>query len=399
MFQSVHSYIAIVLCSIFSMASDPGVESAYANPGFHDEPATRMAPMPLVYADTNAPHYRKIIARLDSFYRIQVRAGFNGSVLIGQHGKIIYERYFGYGNKETSVKLQPASSCQLASISKTFTGTAVLYLHQHNYLNIDDPVQTYLPEFPYENITVKMLLNHRAGLLDYQKWPAKYINNQTALISNDYVLQVMAKYKPALEFRPGTRFKYSNSNYAILASIIERVTEMKYGEFMHQYIFSPLGMENTFVYYPSQGLPALATFNYRHNWTRWPNNFADGVVGDKGIFSTPRDMYRWDQSFYQNKLLSNEMLAAAYQPYSFEKPGDRNYGLGWRMMNCNSANKIIYHNGWWHGNNTLFYRFIRENLTFIVLGNKYNNGIYKQGKILYSLVKGVPVDEGFDIEE
>src|SRR5690606_38129551 len=102
------------------------------------------------------PEYRKMIARLDSFYRVQVRSGFNGSVLIGHDGKIIYERYFGLARKDQKMPLAPNTPSQLASISKTFTGAAVLYLHEHKYLNIDDPVNFYLSNFPYQNITVKM---------------------------------------------------------------------------------------------------------------------------------------------------------------------------------------------------------------------------------------------------
>jgi CubicO group peptidase (beta-lactamase class C family) len=342
---------------------------------------------------------QNIIARLDSFYRAQVRAGFNGSVLIGQKGKIIYERYFGVASREQGQRLQPNSAIQLASISKTFTGAATMYLHQHNYLNINDPVSQYLPEFPYPTVTIKMLLSHRSGLPEYQKWPAKYVKNENTLIDNDQVLAVFARYKPALESRPNTRFKYCNSNYAILASLIEKVTDMNYDDFMKKYIFEPLGMTSTFVYNPVSGLPGHATPNYKYNWTRWPNNFADGVMGDKGIYSTPRDMYRWDQSFYTNKLLSNETIELAYGPCSFEKPGVKNYGLGWRMLCFPNGNKVIYHNGWWHGNNTAFYRFIRENMTIVVLGNKYNSGIYKQPKVLYSIVKNVPVNEGFEGDE
>ncbi len=399
MFRAVQFYIAFVCFSVFFMACHSNTETVNAGPRFHDEPGKLITPTRLVYADTTTPENKRIIKSLDSFYRIQVRAGFNGSVLIGQQGKILYERYFGHANRETGIKLQPETSIQLASISKTFTATAVLFLHQHNYLSIDDPVRTYLPEFPYPDVTVRMLLNHRSGVLDYQKWPSGYIRSQTAPLSNEEMLNIMARHKPRLEFKPDTRFKYSNSNYALLANIIERVTEMKYGDFMRSYIFEPLGMGNTFVYYPKEGLPSNASYNYRHNWARWPNNYADGVMGDKGIFSTPRDMYRWDQSFYQNKLLKPEIVELAYMPCSFEKPGMRNYGLGWRMLCYPSGNQVIYHNGWWHGNNTVFYRFIKENMTIIVLGNKYHNNIYKQAKVLYALTKGVPVDEGFDSEE
>ena len=122
--------------------------------------------------------------------------------------------------------------------------------------------------------------------------------------------------------------------------------------------------------------------------------FADGVNGDKGIYSTVRDMYRWDQSFYDNTLLSDKTIDLAYGPCSFEKAGVKNYGLGWRMLCYPNGNKIVFHNGWWHGNNTVFYRCINDDLTIIVLGNKYNQSIYRQAGAVYTIVKGKAIGEG-----
>lgn len=341
----------------------------------------------LDYADTGSDAWKDVRAQLDSFYKVQVRAGFNGSVLIGYEGKVLYERYFGSANREEKIPLSQDASVQLASITKTFTGAAVLYLYQHKYLNIDDPVSHYLPTFPYEKITLRMLLNHRSGLPEYLHWAPQYVKNRSTPIYNKQLLSLMAKHKPPLQFRPDTRFRYCNTNYAMLASVIEAVSGMSYKRFMEHYIFEPLGLRHTFVFDPADGLPDASTISYKYNWARDPVMYADGVYGDKGIYSTVQDLYRWDQSFYQNKLLDNETMELAYGPCSFEKPGVRNYGLGWRMLCYPDGYKVIYHNGWWHGNNTCFYRFIKDNFTIIVLGNKYNKGIYKQPPVLYSIVK------------
>jgi CubicO group peptidase (beta-lactamase class C family) len=340
----------------------------------------------LHYADTTTAENKELIRRLDSFYKKQASAGFNGSVLIGHKGKILYERYFGFANRERRMELTPESAVQLASVSKTFTAAAILYLHEHKYLDIDERVNKYIPNFPYPDITVKMLLSHRTGLPDYLKWIPLYNKDNNTPVSNDYVLQMFARHKPKLEFTPNRGFKYSNSNYAVLASIIEKVTEMTYPDFMKRYIFEPLGMYNTFVFQPNEGLPDNATISYKYNWVREPVMFADGVYGDKGIYSTVQDMYRWDQSFYKQTILSNETIELAYGPCSFEKPGVRNYGLGWRMFCYPNGDKIIYHNGWWHGNNTVFYRYIQDNYTVVILGNKYNNGIYRQEKPVSAIV-------------
>lgn len=386
-------YIAFIL-SVFLFACQSSTDRLNAKPGI-SLPPLEMGPATLSYTDTNSTEWKTIARRLDSFYNVQARAGFNGSVLIGYKGKVLYERYVGYANKKAGVPLSPENEVQLASVSKTFTGAAVLYLYQNKYLDIDKPVVEYIKNFPYPAITVRMLLCHRSGLSDYGHWVPLY-RKSAAPVYNDEVLQLMAKHKPPVEFKANTRFKYCNTNYLVLASIIEEVSEMRYDSFLHKFIFAPLGMNHTFVYNPANAFPATATLSYQNGYVLFPNDFRDGVYGDKGIYSTVEDMYRWDQSFYQNKFLSNETLELAYGPCSFEKPGVKNYGLGWRMLCYPDNHKIIYHNGWWHGNNTCFYRFIKDNLTIIVLGNKLSNAIYRQPPVLYSIIKNTDKVSGFD---
>jgi CubicO group peptidase (beta-lactamase class C family) len=396
-----HSNIAVVVLSLLLIAchstNQPAV-AAYTKKAMLPEMPFGSAAPNLVY-DSTSPEAREIISKLDNFYRRQVQAGFNGSVLIGYKGKIVYERYFGYANRERKVPLDANASGQLASVSKTFTSGAILYLYDHKLINLDAPVQTYLPEFPYPNITIRMLLDHRSGLPDYTKWVPVYNDDTRTPITNEQMIALMVKHKPHLESKPNTRFKYCNTNFAVLARVIEKVTDMPYSEFMERYMFRPLGMRHTFVYDPFKGLPPNATISYKHNWIREPDMFADGVQGDKGIYSTVEDMYRWDQSLYTNRLLKTETIDLAYGPCSFEKKGIKNYGLGWRMLCYPNGSKIIYHNGWWHGNNTSFYRFIKDNLTIVVLGNRFTNSIYHQAPVVYSIVKNVPVENGFDVED
>lgn len=400
--QGTRTYILTSFFSLFLLACNPGDDSAKANPPkkLNDVRKKANTTSALSY-DTTSSESQRIIASLDSFYAVQVRHGFNGSVLIGRRGKVIYERYFGYANRESRQKLAPNSSSQLASTSKTFTSAGILYLYENKLLDINDPVTKYLKNFPYSGVTIKMLLDHRSGLPDYLKFTSRYKKDTRTPITSDDVIDMMVRYRPAAESRPNTRFKYCNTNFVVLARIIEEVTEIPYANFMKTYFFEPLGMNNTFVYNPDHGLPTNATISYKATWAREPDMFADGVNGDKGIYSTVRDMYRWDQSFYDNTILSNETIEMAYGPCSFEKPGVKNYGLGWRMLCYPNGNKIVYHNGWWHGNNTVFYRFIndRDNMTIIILGNKYNSGIYRQAPAVYGIVKGMPPGSGFDDEE
>ncbi|MBS1645582.1 MAG: beta-lactamase family protein [Bacteroidetes bacterium] len=384
----IPKFLTVPLLAFLLVAchSDKGQVKAFPAPKFHETPRA-FTDMDISFADTTAPEWQPIKASLDSFYRDQVARGFNGSVLIGHKGKILYERYFGWANRETKLPWSGNTPSQLASTSKTITATAILFLYEHKYLDIDQEVSTYLKGFPYKGITVRMLLNHRSGLPDYTHWAVPYVNGKTP-ITNDDLFNLLVKVRPKLGFSPNTHFKYSNTNFALLASIIEVVTERKYPVFLQEFLFRPLGMNHTFVFDPVKGFPANAAMSYKYNWQIDPVMFADGIYGDKGIYSTVEDMYKWDQSFYKNKILDNETMELAYGPCSFERKGIKNYGLGWRMLCYPDGYKIIYHNGWWHGNNTCFYRFIKDNFTVIVLGNKFNRSIYRQPQAVFNIVNG-----------
>lgn len=144
----------------------------------------------------------------------------------------------------------------------------------------------------------------------------------------------------------------------------------------------PLQMKNSYVFTRTDTTKVTPSYNWRGRLE--PCNFLDGVYGDKNIYTTPEDLLIWDRALSSNIIFTNETLQQAYSPYSNEKPGIRNYGLGWRMNLFPDGNKIIYHNGWWHGSNATFIRLIKEQATIIVIGNKFTRAVY-DAKILMSL--------------
>lgn len=381
----ISPYIAI-FSSLVLIACQTGASNQANGKPLIDKESYRK--INITFADTNSAKGRALISALDSYYNSQVAKGFNGSVLVGQKGNILYERYLGFADRQKKTRLDKTYSTQLASTSKPFTATAILWLHQNKYLDINKPVNAYLPDFPYTNITVKMLLNQRSGLPDYTKLGFPKWKNPERPMYNKDLMSYIDRVKPNLLFSPNTRFNYSNTNYAALASIIEAVSGMRYKDFMKDLIFEPLGMTNTFVFDPMDDYSnRKLTTSYKYNWTLFPNTHEDGIYGDKGIYSTVEDMYRWDQSFYNNDILTDKLQKQAYQGYSNEMTGVKNYGFGWRMYDFTNGYKLIYHNGWWHGNNTVFYRFVQDNITVIVLGNKYNSNIYDHGKDVYNIIK------------
>jgi len=337
------------------------------------------------FKNLNSRQHREIIRKLDSFYAVEVSKGFNGSVLIGYRGKIMYERYFGYANRAKGIKWSSKTRSQLASTSKTFTSAAVLALSDKGLIDVNDKVQQYIPEFPYRSITVKMLLNHRSGLRDYvyakhaKPRNGKYFDNQDVI---DWLVRV----QPKQHFNTNTNFKYSNTNFAVLASVVERVSGMRFKYFVERFVFKKLGMNNTEIHDPNLLAPYNVALSYKSG-RHYKDMYQDGVYGDKGVYSSVRDLYKWDQALYSNKLLKWTTLKTAFKPYSFEKRSQRNYGLGWRMIHYPTENmKVVYHNGLWHGNNTCFYRFVNDNFTIIVLGNNYTSRIYKQPAKIFRLI-------------
>lgn len=306
---------------------------------------------------------------------------FNGCVLVAQRGQVIFSNSYGYSNLKKKTPLKINSPFQLASISKTLTSAAILLLKDQGKLKLTDSIQQYFPNFPFHNITIKLLLSHRSGLNNYVYFGEPYCDSKNCyngkIFDNSAMLQLMIDKKPAVYASPAKKFEYCNTNYALLSLIVEKVSGMKFADFMKKNIFVPLGMNDSWVHDPKadQQHPEM-TIGHTAGGKAEEEKFADDVVGDKGVYSTVADMLKWDQSLYSEKLLKKETIAEAFTGYSNEHKGKRNYGYGWRMIDDGKNPKIIYHNGWWHGYATLFFRRISDQTTVIILSNKYGGGTY-----------------------
>ena len=304
-----------------------------------------------------------------------IRTGFNGAILVAKNGQIIFEDYHGFFDLKKKDTLTKHSAFHLASISKTFTAMAVLKLAEMGKLSLNDDLKKYFPAFPYDDVKISLLLSHRSGLPNYIYFMDKLGWNRKEHCSNEDMLSYLIKFKPPGTGRPDTHFSYCNTNYALLALVIERASGKSYADFLQQQFFTPLHMDDTYVYSIKDSATAMPSYDHRGRLEAF--TFLDCGIGDKNIYSTPEDLLKWDQALYTNKLFTKETLKEAFTPYSNEKPGIRNYGYGWRMNVYPNGKKIIYHNGWWHGNNTVFIRMIQDSVTIIVLGNKYNRNIYE----------------------
>ena len=307
----------------------------------------------------------------DSFFNVlATKARFNGSALVAHDGKILYTHQFGYSDFKTKEILTDTTEFQLGSVSKQFTAVSIMMLKEKGLLNYDDSVAKYFPDFPYKGVTIRMCLDHRSGIPNYMFTCSAECTNQETLIDNMQVMKMLAKYQPHCYFQPDKRFDYCNTNYCVLAAIVEKITGYKFSDFVRKNIFEPLQMTHTFIYDKYDTVIPNKATGYNRGYRRAGIDFLDGVAGDKGVYSTVTDLLKWDQALYGSKLLSQETLKEAYTPQTRWKNG-HSYGFGWRLMQY-EGDTIIYHGGWWHGFNADFIRDVKDKNTVIVLSNHIN---------------------------
>jgi CubicO group peptidase (beta-lactamase class C family) len=303
------------------------------------------------------------------------KSGFNGSILIAKNGQILFEQYQGYHNLATKDTIMSNSPFHLASVSKPITAMAILRLYEQGKLALEDSVQRFFPAFPYNGVTVKDLLSHRSGLPNYVYFMSKDTAwDQKKKATNTDMLNYMVAKKPAPYGKPGRNFSYCNTNYALLALIVEKITGSTFPTYLKDSVFAPLGMKNSFVFSVADSNRYVPS--YLNNGRAFDLAAIDCIYGDKNIYSTVKDLWLWEQALYNQQLISEATYQKAVTPYSNERPSIHNYGLGWRLM-LFPDRKIVYHNGWWHGNNSVFTRAVGDTATIIILGNKYNRGIYR----------------------
>ena len=308
--------------------------------------------------------------------------GFNGQILIAKNGTVVFDKTVGFADMRTKDSLSENTPMHIASVSKTFTSMAILHLMEQESLNLDDTLGKYFPAFPYPGVTIKMLLSHRSGLPNYLHYLSVLKNNDTCY-SNQDVLNSLYTLQPGLEYRSGTRFSYSNTNYVLLAMIVEKITGEHFPAYLKKLFFDPLQMTNTFVYANQDSLTPTPSFA----WTGrvWETDPFDCTYGDKNVYTTTHDLLKWDQALSSGQLFKKETLDEAYTPMSNERRSIHNYGLGWRMMIFPNGKKFVYHNGRWHGSKAVFVRFPQDNATMIVIGNKYNSNIYHSAAKAYNI--------------
>lgn len=313
----------------------------------------------------------------DFVQKLHKKYGFNGNVLVAKEGKILYQRAIGWADYLHRDSLKIKSEFELASITKTFTGVAIMQLVEQGKLSLDDDVKKFYPNFPYEGINIRLLLSHRSGMMNYVYFTDNIWKEKMKPMSNQDVMRLIEEHKPARYAKPDTRFHYNNSNYMVLASIIEKVTGKPYADYMQDFVFKPAGMKNTHVYSTTvyKKIPVDVVGHDRTWRYSVVQNFLDGPVGDKGIYSTIHDLVLYDNALRKGRLLSQKSLDSAYTGRNKPVNGHFNYGYGWRMFDGDKGRKVVYHTGWWHGFRHIYVRDLDKQIVVVFLGNLTNGSL------------------------
>ena len=300
------------------------------------------------------------------------RNQFNGNILFAENGKIITQKSYGYSNLRKKELLTKEHSFQLASVSKPFTSIAILQLIENNKINLKDTIQEFFPEFPYQGITIHQLLSHRSGMSQYTHfcdapdsiWPDKSIT-----INNQDVINIITRIVPLINYKPDYKYYYCNTNYLILASIVEQVSGISFKQYVKKYIFEPSGMFNSAIYDRTNLEDLFLPVQGYENKTPWEDVYLNGVVGDKGVYSTTEDLLKFDRALEKNILISDSLKKLAFTKMNLERKGSKNYGYGFRLKEHEKYGKIVYHTGWWKGFRSYFVKILDKNQTIIVLNN------------------------------
>ena len=319
--------------------------------------------------------------RADAVFTAWSRNGFNGVVLFAEQGQVVYEKAFGFRdlNKRQKDSLRIDDAFQLSSDSKMFTATAVMLLQAEGKLDYDDDVRQYIPELPYEGITVRQLLHHRSGLPRYDAMADKHWPDRKKPFSNEALVKMLVERKPEPYGAPNATFFYNNINYALLATVVERATGQHFEDFMRERIFEPLGMEQSYIYSMrddatvSLYMPTDVHGHdvYRSGPVTAQNDYLNGVMGDKIMFSTVGDLWKFNQAIDAHILLPDSLQVEAFKPGSAEWKNNENYGFGWRMSLDHPD--MYFHFGWWKGYRSVVVRDEAHRRFLAVLGNTTYN--------------------------
>lgn len=313
--------------------------------------------------------------KLDEIFADYNNSNLPGAaVMVVKDGDIIFQKGYGLANIEKNEPISSSTNFRLASVTKQFTAMSVLLLIERGDLKINSTLKEIFPDFPdYGNdITIKHLLQHTSGLIDYED-----LIPDTATIQVkdkdvlDLIMQTDSTY-----FAPGSQHRYSNTGYALLALTVEKISGKPFRDYLKENIFSPLGMDNTIAF--ENGINEVKSRALGYTIIKadeielTDQSITSAVLGDGGIYSSLNDLYKWDQSLYSDKLIEKKYLEESWTAGTTNEGTEFPYGYGWHLEEFLN-NKVVYHTGSTRGFRNIIYRIPDKNFTVVILTNR-NSG-------------------------
>lgn len=337
---------------------------------------------------------------------------FNGGIVIMQKGEIIYQKSAGYANFEKGILNSETTPFNLASVSKPFTALAIMQLVERKKLKLSDFVVSYLPDFPYKNVSIEQLLSHTSGLPEADQFENIYIQeNPSEILSNQKIYDdlVNMKVKPLAD--AGKKHFYNNLNYILLANLLEKVSKMSFQAYMKKNIFEKAGMKNTYVrerispnsaryFLPSFYDSTFVNVDSLKNRKIYTDYHLGGTYGDNNVITTLQDMVLFDNALKSGKLLSQNTIKQMYQPVKlasgdlFFTGGTKTYTLGWNVNEKNFAGQFVaWHDGSLVGLTTIYFKNFTDDVTYIMYENKNTPLFFRRFLAISNIIDGLkPAD-------
>jgi D-alanyl-D-alanine carboxypeptidase len=304
-------------------------------------------------------------AGIDAYLSGLVQSGqWSGAVLIAVGDRVVLRKGYGLADRESRTPFTPQTRHQVASVSKMFTAMAALKLRDAGKIRLEDSICVYLENCPnaWRSITVQHLMRHTSGIPDYEEPLGLYTPRYLAFMTRpDATEQILGHARTrALEFSPGSRFRYSNTGYIVLSSIVERVSGLPFNTAIQSLVLEPAGLPHSGMLEPdSNGISS----GYARGWARVPRLALTPPAGDAALVSTLDDLYRWsrvmDGSAFVNPREAREVF----------RPGLGGYGYGW-FVDVRFGHTRHIHTGELPGHRTVFVKFPKDRVTIVIFSNQ-----------------------------
>lgn len=352
-------------------------------------------------------------------FAADMRYRLNGAVLIARGDSILaqnsfgylqlYRRSTGYGKKscrqlaalrnQSGNRLTNSTLFDMASVSKQFTAAAVLKLCSENKLKLSDTLGKFLPQLPYGDVTINQLLTHTSGLPEYFDFPYTYYIDSIYYVTNDELIRVLSEKKHPKVFPSGTKFSYTNTNYAILATIVAQVSGTSFENYVHQNLWTPADMKNTYFFTEIDSAEKKDLLQQtplaRGHWSNGAFVVYDrlnGVLGDKCVYSNTQDLFKWERAYLKNyevlpKTWINKVTSLQDTLAGGQNPREI-YGYGFRIEENPYYGELVYHGGLWGGFQNLFLYRPSDELCIIFLSNFYNAAHHGKSNAVLHIMDG-----------